>query len=122
MNIFLWVLQGLIAIHTAIGAVWKFSNSAGQTMPSFAAIPNGLWLSMSAIELLCAVALILPAFSKSFAIMAPVAAIVIAAQMLMFCGLLLYFGDTSYSPMIYWLVVAAICAFIAYGRLVLKPL
>ena len=27
----------------------------------------------------------------------------------------------NYGPMIYWLVVAAICAFIAYGRFVLKP-
>lgn len=122
MNILLWVLQGFIALHTAIGAIWKFFNSAGQTMPAFAVIPHGVWLSMSIIELFCAVALIAPAFSKSFAIMAPVAAIVIAAQMLMFCGLLLYFGDTNYSPMIYWLVVAAICAFIAYGRFVLRPL
>jgi hypothetical protein len=121
MNILLWVLQVLLAVHTAIGAVWKFSNSAEQTMPSFAAIPHGVWLSMSVIELLCALALILPAFSKSLAITAPVAAVVIAAQMLLFCGLHLYSGDTNYGPMIYWLVVAALCAFIAYGRFVLKP-
>jgi len=28
----------------------------------------------------------------------------------------------NYEPVIYWLVVAAIFAFIAYGRFVLKPL
>lgn len=122
MNIFLWVLQVLLAVHTAIGAVWKFSNSAAQTMPSFSAIPQGVWLSMSVIELLCALALILPAFSKSLAILVPMAAVVITAQMLFFCGLHLYSGDSNYGPMVYWLVVAALCAFIAYGRLVLKPL
>lgn len=121
MNILLWVLQVLLAAHTAIGAVWKFSNSAEQTMPSFAAIPQGVWLSMSAIELLCAVALILPVFSKSLAIAAPMAAVIIAAQMLLFCGLHLYSGEANYGPMIYWLVVAALCAFIAYGRFILKP-
>ena len=31
MNIFLWVLQIILALHTAVGAVWKFSHSAEQT-------------------------------------------------------------------------------------------
>ena len=42
--------------------------------------------------------------------------------MLLFCGLHVASGHTNYGPMIYWLVVAAICAFIAYGRLVLRPI
>jgi hypothetical protein len=121
MNILLWVLQILLALHTAIGAAWKFSNSE-QTVPSLSAIPHSVWLGMSAFELLCALGLILPAISKPLAILAPIAAIGIAAEMLLFCGLHIYSGDTNYGPMIYWLVVAAICAFIAYGRFVLKPL
>ena len=120
MNILLWVLQILLALHTAIGAVWKFSNPA-QTVPSLKAIPHGVWLAMSVFELLCSLALILPAFNKSLAILAPVAAACIAAEMLLFCGLHIYSGDPNYSPVIYWPVVAAICAFIAYGRFVLKP-
>jgi hypothetical protein len=122
MNIFLWVLQVLLAVHTAIGAVWKFSNSAEQTMPSLGAIPNGAWLAMSVIELLCALGLVLPpAFNKSLGLLAPIAAILIAAEMLLFGVLHISSGDSSYGPMIYWLVVAAICAFVAYGRLALKP-
>lgn len=42
MHILLWGLQILIAIHTAIGAVWKFSNSPEQTMPSLSAIPQSV--------------------------------------------------------------------------------
>ena len=120
MNILLWVLQIFLALHTAVGAVWKFSNSE-QTVPSLKAIPHGVWLAMSVIELLCSVALILPIFNKRLAILAPIAAALIAAEMLLFCALHLSSGDTNYGPMIYWLVVAAICAFIAYGRFVLKP-
>lgn len=121
MNIVLWVLQILLALHTAMGAVWKFSHSAGQTMPSLKAIPHGVWLSMSVIELLCSLCLVLPVFYKPLAILVPLAAILIAVEMLLFCGLHIRSGGANYGPMIYWLVVAAICAFIAYGRFVLKP-
>jgi hypothetical protein len=120
MNILLWVLQILLALHTIMGAVWKFSNSE-QAVLSLNAIPHKVWLAMSVIELLCSLGLILPAFKKSLAILAPSAALCIAAEMLIFCGLHIYSGDTNYSPIIYWLVVVAICVFIAYGRFVLKP-
>lgn len=121
MNIFLWILQVLLALHTAIGAAWKFSNSE-QTIPSLQAIPHGVWLSLSIFELLCTVGLVLPAFYKPLAILVPVAALGIAAEMLVFSGLHLQSGEVKHGPMIYWLVVAAVCAFIAYGRLVLNPL
>ena len=119
MNILLWVLQILLALHTAVGAVWKFSNPA-QSIPSLKAIPHGIWLAMSVLELFCSLGLILPAFNKSWAVLAPVAAACVAAEMLLFCGLHIYSGEANGNPMIYWLVVAAICAFIAYGRLVLR--
>jgi hypothetical protein len=115
MNILLWVLQIFLALHTAMGAVWKFFNSE-QAVPSLNAIPHEVWLAMSGFELLCSLCLILPAFNKSLAMLAPIAAVGIAAEMLLFSGLHIYSGDANYGPMIYWLVVAAICAFIAYGR------
>ena len=121
MNILLWVLQILLAVHTVMGAVWKFSHSPEQTMPSLKAIPHGVWLGMSVLELLCSLGLILPALSPSLSILAPIAAACIAAEMLLFCGLHLASGDANYGPMVYWLVVAALCGFIAYGRFVLKP-
>lgn len=122
MNILLWVLQALLALHTVIGAVWKFSHTAEQTMPSLKAIPNEVWLAFGAFELLISLCLILPALYRRLAILAPAAAVCIAAEMLLFCGLHIYAGDSNYGPLIYWLVVAAVCAFIAYGRLILRPL
>jgi hypothetical protein len=85
-------------------------------------IPHGIWLAMGIIELLCSLCLILPVFNKHLGILASIAAVCIATEMLLFCGLHIYSGNANYSQMIYWLVVAAICVFIVYGRLGLKPI
>jgi hypothetical protein len=121
MNILLWILQILLAVHTAIGAVWKFANPS-QTLPSLSAIPSGAWLAISVFELACVVGLVIPALYKPLAILAPLAAVGIGAIMLLYCVLHLSSGDPNHGQMVYWLVVAAVCAFIAYGRFVLRPL
>ena len=118
MNILLWVLQIFLALHTAIGAVWKFSNSE-QTVPSLSAIPHAIWLSMSVFEIVCAIGLIIPVILKRLSIVTPIAALCIAAEMLAFCILSSFSGEINFGQIIYWIVVAAICVFIAYGRLVL---
>ena len=120
MNKTLWILQILLALHTLLGAIWKFANSA-QTVPSLNAIPREGWVAISVIELICTVGLIIPLFNKRLAVLAPVAAASIAAEMLLFSGLHLRSGSTEYSEMIYWLALAAVCAFVAYGRFVLEP-
>jgi len=121
VNILLWILQILLAVHTAVGAVWKFYNPA-QTVPSLGAIPPAAWLAMSIVELLCGLGLLLPLVYRPLAFLIPLSAILIGAQMLLFCGLHVASGDKSYGPVLYWLVVAAFCAFIAGGRLWLRPL
>jgi len=121
MNIALWILQALLAAHTAMGAVWKFSNSA-QAVPSLAAIPHALWMTMAGLEILVSVALVLPALIASLGIVVPIAAASIALEMLMFVMLSLRSGHAATGEIIYWLVVAAVCLFIAYGRFVIRPL
>ena len=119
MNVFVSILQILLALHTAVGAIWKSSNSE-RTMPSLAAIPHGVWQAMVVAELICAVALIVPLFDGRAAILAPIAAAFLIVEMLFFSGVHLASGSTSIGPVIYWLVVAAVCAFVIYGRLVRK--
>src|SRR6188768_1718378 len=97
MNIFLWILQILLALHTITGAVWKFSHTAEQTMPSLKAIPPGAWLVLAVFELLCALCLILPAFYKPLNVLVPSAAICIAATMLAFCAIHFFAGNTNLS-------------------------
>lgn len=127
MNIILWILQSILALHTAIGAVWKLFQSAEQTMPSFKSIPHGLWLAMSGLELMIAAALVLPALSRFFGIgvlpnLVPIAALLIAVEMLAFMGIHFFSGETNYAPVAYWLIVAMLCVFIAYGRTWISPL
>lgn len=120
MHIFLWVLQVLMALHTAMGAVWKFSNSE-QSVPTLKAIPHGVWLGMGGLELLAAVALVLPVLNASFGKVTPYAASFIVVEMVFMTIVHFASGSTEKGSPIYWLVVAAICAFLAYGRFVLKP-
>jgi len=121
VNAFLWSIQVLLTLHTAVGAVWKWSHSPKATMPSLGAIPHGLWLALSVLELLCVVGLIAPAIDKRRAILAPLAAAVVIAEMLFFTACHFASGATDIGPVIYWLATAAVCAFVVYGRLVLAP-
>ena len=70
MNILLWVLQFLLAVHTAIGAAWKFANSE-QTVPSLSAIPHVAWLAIVVVELACVAGLVIPVFYRPLAALAP---------------------------------------------------
>ncbi|MEO8480801.1 MAG: DoxX family protein [Acidobacteriota bacterium] len=119
MTVLLWIFQVLLALHTATGAAWKLTNSE-QTVPSLSAIPHGIWLTLIGLEVLCSLGLIAPAIGRRFAILAPIAAIGIATEMLVFTGLNLTSGYEDQGSVIYWLVVAAFAGFIAYGRLRLK--
>src|SRR5690606_21212194 len=121
MNILLWVLQALLAVHTVMGAVWKFSNTQ-QAVPSLSAFPHPLWLGLSGVELLCSVGFVLPAIYAPSAMLAPSAASVIAAEMLLCCGVLLASGEQAPGPIAPGLVAAAPRASVAYGRFVLGPL
>lgn len=121
MNLALWILQILLAAHTMMGALWKLSNSE-QTVASLSAIPHGLWVAMSGVELLWVVGLLAPAFVKRLAILAPLAMAAIAAEMLVFIAVHLATGHPVNGQVVYWIVVAACCAFLTFGRMARRPL
>ena len=115
MHIVLWVVQVLLALHTAMGGGWKFVNSE-QGVPSLSVIPHGLWLTMGVIELFCAVALIIPAINRRLAALATIAAAYIAAEMLVFCAMEIATHRPDWGHVLYWVIVAAVSAFVIYGR------
>ena len=117
MNVLFWILQISIALHTLAGGVWKFFQTVEQTMPSLSLIPNTLWLALGVIEIICAIALILALFKKSLKFLSAPALIFIAIEMIAFCIIHIKSGESNSSPIAYWAIVAAVCAFIAYGRL-----
>ena len=121
MNIGLWILQILLALHTAMGAVWKVSNSE-QAAAGLSAIPHAFWLGLIPFELACAVALGLGGWFKAGAPFVPIAAVCVAGEMLTFCAVNALSGKLDLSSVMYWLVVAVLCGFLAFGRFVLAPL
>ncbi|MDE9449797.1 DoxX family protein [Aliiroseovarius sp. Z3] len=120
MNIVLWILQAFLALHTAIGAGWKLFNSE-QTVPTLAAIPGAVWMTLIPLELLCAAGLVIPVISPSLGWLVPVAAIGIAVEMLVFSGVHLRAGAEDNGPTYYWLAVATVAAVIALGRSFVAP-
>lgn len=118
MNIFLWLLQVLLALHTAIGAGWKLFNSE-QTIPNLSAIPHYVWLLLTPLEIAFAAGLVLPAFAPSLKFLVPIAAAGIGLEMLMFSVVHLSGGANDNGPMYYWLGVAGICMIIVVGRVFL---
>jgi DNA-binding transcriptional ArsR family regulator len=121
MNVSLWIMQGLLALHTAVGAAWKLSNSE-QRVESLQALPHAVWLGLCVVELACAVGLLMPAVRKSLGLLVPLAAGAIAAEMVLFSSVHLASGVTEHGELVYWGVVAGLCALLAYGRSALKPI
>jgi hypothetical protein len=115
MNIVMWVLQGVLALHTAFGAYWKFSH-AENSIPSLAGIPHSLWLLLIPLEILCAVGLVIPAAFAGTGKLAIAAATLIALEMVMFIVYHFRSGNGASSQVLYWVVVAAVGLFIAFGR------
>jgi dipeptide/tripeptide permease len=117
VNIIVWILQILLALHTGIGALWKFSHTAQETMPTIAAISEPVWIGLGVLELVCVVLLLLPLLKKRTIRLAALAAGIIAAEMFVFCTLHLSSESTDRKPLIYWGVAAALCIFVAIYRL-----
>ncbi|MGH9646194.1 MAG: DoxX family protein [Bryobacteraceae bacterium] len=72
------------------------------------------------LELVCAVGLIVPAAFHWHPSLTVVAATVLAIESLVFIGVHVKFRETT--PIIMSGVLGLLMAFIAYGRMVLKPL
>ncbi|MFT3913886.1 MAG: hypothetical protein QM704_07170 [Anaeromyxobacteraceae bacterium] len=120
MDVFLKVVQILLALHTAMGAAWKFTTPV-TAVPSLSALTQGGWLGLGVIELFLAVGLVLPARSRALARAAPLAAAGVGAEMLLFTAVSLASGAGQPGEIGYWLVVAAICGFVVWGRAVRTP-
>ncbi len=121
MNLALWVLQVVVALHTLMGAAWKVSNAESQ-VPSLAALPHVVWTGLGGLEVVAALALLLPAFVKPLGRYVPLAAGFVVAEMLLFAAVHVASGASEHHEVVYWLVVAAVCGLLAFGREKLSPL
>jgi uncharacterized membrane protein YphA (DoxX/SURF4 family) len=122
MNILLWVLQILTALLYASSGVMKvfLFDKISKDVPSFGALPRPLWTALGILELLGAIALILPGLLHSHTNLVILAAIVLCVESLLFIWV--HMKYTEKTPILMSVVLGMIMAFLAYGRFALAPL
>jgi uncharacterized membrane protein YphA (DoxX/SURF4 family) len=122
MNILLWVLQVLAALVYGASGVMKvfMFDKISREVASFGALPREVWMALGILELVCVVALIVPAAFRWQPSLTVVAAIVLALESLVFIGVHVKYHETG--SIIMSAVLGLLMAFIAYGRMVLKPI
>jgi hypothetical protein len=122
MNILLWVLQILAALLYGASGVMKIFlfDKISEGVPSFGALPRGVWMALGTIELICVVGLIVPAAFRWKPSLTVVAATILALESLVFIGVHVKYGEIT--PIVMSAVLGLLMAFIAYGRMVLKPI
>ena len=122
MNILLWVLQGLAALLYGASGVMKVSmfDEISKEVPSFAALPQEAWMALGILELVCTVGLIVPAALRWKPALTVVSAAALALESLVFIGVHAKYGEIG--SIIMSGVLGLLMAFIAYGRMVLRPI
>jgi hypothetical protein len=122
MNMVLWVLQILAALLYGSSGVMKvfMFDKVSQDVPSFGALPREAWMALGILELVCTVALIVPAAFHWHPPLMIVAAVVLAVESLVFVGVHVKYREVT--PIILSSVLGLIMVFVAYGRMVLAPI
>ena len=122
MNILLWVLQALAALVYGASGVMKvfLFDKISEGVPSFGALPREAWKALGILELVCTVGLIAPAAFHRQPVLTVVAAMVLAIESLVFVGVHAKYREIA--TIILSGLLGLLMAFIAYGRMVLKPI
>ncbi len=122
MNTLLWVLQILGALLFGASGVMKLFmfDKVSVDVPSFGALPRSAWMALGALELACVAGLLLPGLLRRAPVLTGVAAAVLAAETVIFIWVHIQYREVP--PMIMSAALGLSMAFLAYGRLVLRPL
>jgi uncharacterized membrane protein YphA (DoxX/SURF4 family) len=111
VNVLLWVLQILAALlYVASGVMKVFMfDKVSKDVPSFGALPRGVWRMLGIVELVCVVGLIVPSLTIA-------AAAILAVESVVFIGVHIKYREVP--TIIMSGVLGLLMAFIAYGRIV----
>jgi hypothetical protein len=122
MNVFLWVLQGLAALLYGASGVMKvfLFDTVSKDVPSFGALPRNAWTALGIVELACVVGLIVPSAFRWHPRLTVAAAAVLALESLVFIWVHVKVREVG--PIVFSAVLGLLMAFVAYGRLALKPI
>jgi hypothetical protein len=122
MNVLLWVLQALASLMYGASGVMKvfMFDKISEDVPSFGALPREGWMALGILELVCTVGLIVPAAFHWQPKLTVVAASLLAIESLVFISVHVKYREIA--PVIMCVVLGLLMTFIAYGRMVLKPI
>ena len=122
MNILLWVVQVLAALLYGASGVMKvfLFDKVSEDVRSFDALPREAWMALGILELVCTVGLIVPAAFHWQPKLTVVAASALALESLVFIGVHARYRELT--PIVLSGVLGLLMAFIAYGRMFLKPI
>jgi hypothetical protein len=122
MNILLWVLQVLAAfLYGASGVMKVFMfDKVSQDVPSFGALPREAWKALGILELVCTAGLIVPDALHWLPVLTVVAAALLTIESVVFVWVHVKYREIT--PIFLSAVLGLLTAFIAYGRMFLKPI
>jgi hypothetical protein len=89
-------------------------------VPSFGALPRQAWTTLGIVELVCTAGLIVPAALHWQPTLTIVSAAILALESLVFIGVHAKYREVA--PIVMCSVLGLVMAFVAYGRMVLKPI
>ena len=95
-------------------------DKVSKDVPSFGALPREAWMILGILELVCTLGLIVPAAFHWQPRLTVLAAAVLAVESLVFVGVHVKYQEIT--PIILSGVLGLLMTFIAYGRMVLKPI
>ncbi len=122
MNVLLWVLQVLAALLYGASGVMKvfMFDKVSKETKSFGALPREAWTALGILELVCTAGLIVPDAFHWQPALTVVAATLLAIESLVFVWVHVKYREIP--PIILSGVLGLLMAFVAYGRMVLKPI
>lgn len=123
MNVFLWVLQGALALLLLSGGAYKVATRA-DLAKQFASLSGGAWGALGAFEIVAGVLLIVPAATGWWPVLTPWAAVAIVlesvALVAVYGRVSLAFGASN--PLVFAVGMGLVAAVVAVGRFVWSPL
>jgi uncharacterized membrane protein YphA (DoxX/SURF4 family) len=122
MNILLWVLQILAVLLFGASGVMKvfMFDKVSADVPSFGALPREAWMALGILELVCTAGLVVPGALHWHPLFTVVAATALAIESLVFIWVHAKYGEIS--TIVLSGVLGLLMAFIAYGRMLLRPI
>jgi uncharacterized membrane protein len=122
VNLLLWILQILATLLYGASGVMKIFmfDKISAKVPSFGALPREAWMALGILELVCAIGLIVPAALHWKPALTAVAAAVLAIESLLFIWVHVQYREIP--SIIMSAGLGLIMAFIAYGRMALRPI